>query len=209
LADATERLNQREGEAAMRRKNLTTLGRELRKRFRSPREALARLGIDADKVLRARDLAFDGAPMSAKIALGDLLAEKLSGAELQRARNLLHSIDATHEDGSYDPETAAGSEDEANELSASEREEIERRIEGFIEFLRDRLSGDPDVFDAIVTDDRFVPLLEREITDGMRRRKSNGRTRHHRCREIRFMAGLAEGFTRKKLATRRRTSAAP
>ena len=92
----------------MRRKKHTTLGAALRRKWKTPRAAMQALGLPVS-LLDHRRLAYDGALENrgtpAKIQLEEMLGEVLSGAELQRARDLLHGIDGIDpDDGSWDEE---------------------------------------------------------------------------------------------------------
>jgi hypothetical protein len=148
----------------MRRTKHTTIGALLRKRFKSPYEALDRLGIPR-RLLRAPGLAYDAAAVNSKTKLDDLLAQHLSGFELQRARDLLRGIDPRNPDGSWDPETAAGSDEEQNVEVAED--EVDRRVERALDRLRPYLSED-DLEEAL-------PLVEGYIREQLRDRR-NGDT---------------------------------
>ena len=105
---------------------LTPLGRVLRQRFRTPKDALRALGI-SPSLLNIRSMALDSAyqefsggdPAALRVKLEKLLAENLSGHELQKARELL---EAHLGGGEY-----AAVNDEDNEDDDDDRAEQRRR----------------------------------------------------------------------------------
>lgn len=81
---------------------MSPLGLALRRRFKSPREAMEALQLDPSLINIKRlsgHMAFDAATGgSAKAELEKILAGILDGAEFQRAQELLHSIEAGDDD---------------------------------------------------------------------------------------------------------------
>src|SRR5690349_14409653 len=144
----------------MRRKARRTLGAALRARFKSPRDALKALGIDAEKVLRAPDLAYDARDMSGPEYLRreDQIVKNLSGSE--RAREMLLLERDFNEPG-------CSLDEEEKMLNAADEEEIRRRVDRAVDYILNHPAS------PLTEDDE--PELRRHVEDHLRRRRSNGR----------------------------------
>ncbi len=116
--------------------SMSKLGIALRRRFKTPKDVLKKLGLD-ERLLSIPRLAFDQRNIgaipgtSSKMELEEMLCTVLSGHELQRARDLLHSIDA--DDGEQ-----LGAEDDEDVDEEALREERRRAMARTAGFLADR-----------------------------------------------------------------------
>jgi hypothetical protein len=129
------------------------LGIALRRRFKSPRDCLRALGLD-EKLLDVKRLAFDSRNIgaipgtSSKMELEEMLCTVLSGHELQRARDLLHSIDADDGDGEVEQPEAEDDEVDEQEL----REQRRRAMAKTADFLADRKGMSADQIETELRD---------------------------------------------------------
>jgi hypothetical protein len=136
-------------------RTMSKLGLALRRKFKTPREALQALGLP-ESLLDIKGLAFDQAlpGTSAKVKLEEILCQILSGAELQHARDLLHGIDADDGEatnGELEQEEAEDDEDVDEEEGEEERREHRKRTMAKVAdwLAREKHLNDEEIFDAM------------------------------------------------------------
>ncbi len=128
-----------------RERRMSTLSAALRKKYRSPRDALRALGLD-ESLLDVRRLALDGVD-----------------PEFQRAKELL-----APQGGEYD---RAAEDDREEESDSDTEEEINRRLEKIGSFLRKRGVSEDDIAEGRVLSKQYIrELMRREKSGGDERR---------------------------------------
>ena len=135
------------------------LGIALRRKYKTPRAALQALGLP-ESLISVKRLAFDQRNIgpipgtTAKMRLEEMLCTVLSGHELQRARDLLHSIDADDgeaDEGELEQQEAEDGEDD-EETEEQLREQRRKTMAKVADFFADRKNMSPDQIEDAMLD---------------------------------------------------------
>ncbi len=127
-----------------------TLREVLKRKFGTPKNVLRALQLP-ESLLDIRGMALDGAmPMTSKVMLEKLLAQHLSGHELQQARDLLNSIDPDDGERTDPFEEGAVDEEEDDVDEEALREQRRRAMAKTAAFLSTKKGLDEEqIFEAL------------------------------------------------------------